>query len=135
MSRLLLILIFLLSLKVDAQNQKSAAAGKTATSEARHAVKIDLSKKLELGDETEKRSIVVFPNPLVDKSKVSYNLKHNVDNFFTVYSLLGTKVFEKKLITKKGEFYLEVSDFSPGVYYYALKSKGEVVETKKMVVK
>lgn len=77
----------------------------------------------------------VFPNPAVGKTTVSYKLSSNENNFFELYNLLGTTIYSQKLTEREGQFELNVSEYSKGIYFYALKSQGTIVENKKMVIK
>lgn len=100
-----------------------------------YTMNFEVTQDFDLDENQNLNTLSVFPNPAIGKTQVSYKLNNQDENYFELYSLLGTKVFERQLNGREGEFEFNVSEFSQGVYYYALKSKGEVVETKKMVIK
>lgn len=94
-----------------------------------------LTADFDIDENRIEKSLSVYPNPAIGKTTVTYSLDENENNVFELYNLLGSKVFVQNIQGATGEFELNVSEFSRGVYYYALKTDGSVVETKKMVIK
>ncbi len=94
-----------------------------------------LSNAISLEENKLPGTLTVFPNPVLGRAKVSYNLDNSGDNYFELYNLLGSKVRQETLRGLEGEFEFDASELPSGVYYYALKSEGKIVETKKMVIK
>tara|TARA_R110002072_G_scaffold9144_20_gene44980 strand:- start:1569 stop:2273 length:705 start_codon:yes stop_codon:yes gene_type:complete len=94
-----------------------------------------LTADFDIDENRIEKSLSVYPNPAIGKTTVSYTLDQSQNNVFELYNLLGSKVFVQNIEGAKGEFELNVSQYSKGVYYYALKTDGVLVETKKMVIK
>lgn len=94
-----------------------------------------LTADFDIDENKIEKSLSVYPNPAIGKTTVTYNLDESESNVFELYNLLGSKVLVQNIEGASGEFELDVAKFSKGVYYYALKTEGTVVETKKMVIK
>lgn len=104
------------------------------TDNVRFTMNYCLTADFDLDEDKIVNKLSVFPNPAIGTTKVSYTLDSKGENFFELYNLLGKKVYEHGIEGSNGEFEFNAKDFSSGVYYYAFKSNGEVLETKKMVI-
>ncbi len=82
----------------------------------------------------ERPTLTVFPNPAKDRLSVSYDLKGANDGSFELVSVLGKKVFSKNLQQENGEFELNLRNLSRGVYFYNLKTSGQTVSTRRLIV-
>ena len=73
----------------------------------------------------------VFPNPV--NNILNINIKEsNTISGITIYNLVGKEV--SSIILKNGNNQLDVSKLSSGVYFYAIKSNHDIIETKKLIV-
>src|SRR5258705_576738 len=77
---------------------------------------------------------VASPNPANTWSGINYYTDVTKNPTLVIYDLLGSKVFETKLVQKQGAYILNVSDFKQGIYMYSLIENGKPVATKKLVV-
>jgi hypothetical protein len=77
---------------------------------------------------------VAAPNPANTVSGISYHTDVNKNPKLVIYDLLGTKVFEAKLLQKQGAYLINVSEFNQGIYMYSLIENGKTVATRKLVV-
>ena len=95
----------------------------------------EVTQDFDLEENQAANKLSVFPNPVVGKANVSYSLSSDDNNYFELYTLVGTKVLERKIEEREGEFEFDASGFDSGVYFYTLKSDGKIIETRKMVIK
>jgi len=73
-------------------------------------------------------SFVVYPNP----SLGSFFIENNCDaERIEIYNMLGKRVYEK---IKGIEQRTELSGFESGVYFVQIKTKNNIVLTKKLVI-
>ncbi|MDC1068000.1 T9SS type A sorting domain-containing protein, partial [Candidatus Kapabacteria bacterium] len=79
-----------------------------------------------------------FPNPVNSKSTIYFTTLEKAEISLEIYDLSGNLIkryFNQNQIYDSGEYFVDVdaNDFSPGVYYYILKS-GNFFKTQKMVI-
>lgn len=80
--------------------------------------------------------IRIYPNPIVDKGYVDYQLAPSVrEAKLMVYNVLGHLVREVELPRNGRQVELPVSQLRSGVYFYALYADGVKQDTKRLVVK
>jgi hypothetical protein len=72
-------------------------------------------------------SFSLYPNPFQSNVFISFSKKLENTNFI-IYSTLGQKVFEKKLLSSENN--LELNDLSSGIYFYQLQTKGQTQSGK-----
>jgi hypothetical protein len=77
---------------------------------------------------------VASPNPANTISGINYYTDVTKNPKLVIYDLLGSKVFETKLMQKQGAYILNVSEFNQGIYLYSLIENGKTIATKKLVV-
>lgn len=83
-------------------------------------------------EEDVKVEVTVYPNPVSELLNV--RLENDMNNVnFTLYNVLGDVVMSSKL--NSGVNTLSVSSLPNGVYFYSILKKGNVVETKKLVIR
>jgi hypothetical protein len=65
------------------------------------------------------------PNPFTNKTQIKFSVKDESIAKFTVYNLLGSKIFEEKIRTVPGEnsYELNAGDWSGGMYLYTVQYK------------
>lgn len=85
--------------------------------------------------ELRKPEISVYPNPADDFLRVQYTVKSGADNSFELINLVGAKVYQQKLDAQQSELELDLSALNPGVYFYTLKSDGEALVSRKLVIR
>jgi hypothetical protein len=78
-----------------------------------------------------------YPNPFNPKTIINYELPFTTDIDISIYNLLGQKV--ASLVQEKqsvGKYQVEwnATGFASGVYYYQLRGKTGVIQTKKMLL-
>ncbi len=84
--------------------------------------------------ETENFRMYCYPNPATDLVTINYNIATGKNASLRMMSLLGEEVINMENIPAgKNNLTIDVSKFSPGIYFYQLRS-GETSLTKKMMV-
>ena len=78
----------------------------------------------------------IFPNPVVDNSRIQFISGKSQQVTFTVMNVLGKTMVNKNISAKKGVNELTISseDFSNGIYLYSITADGKT-STKRMVVR
>ncbi len=79
-----------------------------------------------------KVSVSVYPNPASDFVKVQMENEHNNVNF-TLYNILGEAVVITALSAGTNE--VAVNKLPNGVYFYSILKEGNILETKKLIVR
>lgn len=77
----------------------------------------------------------VYPNPASNILNVKYSGMRGEAASFELVSMVGTKVYSRQLTKSDDQLKLDVSKLSRGVYFYIIKSNGEVASSKKLVIK
>lgn len=76
-----------------------------------------------------------FPNPVVSKFHIEYDIKENSDNNkIVLYDLSGKLVKEKIITDKQGIAEIDVTGISAGTYLYALIVNNKTVTTRKIMI-
>jgi len=79
-----------------------------------------------------------IPNPFDKTTVISYTLPRSCRVSFDVFDVTGKKVYDMNTGTQnkgKHKVTLDLSGFSPGVYYYLLKADNESAGVGKMILK
>lgn len=82
-----------------------------------------------------KPEISVYPNPADDFLRVQYQVKPNSQSSFELINILGARVYQRELDAQQSEIELDLSSLNAGVYFYTLKSEGEVKISRKLVIR
>lgn len=76
-----------------------------------------------------------YPNPAISVASVKYDMNEYASKGkLAVYDMLGKKVKEIELNEKQGIVKMDVSEFNPGIYFYAFLINDKAVATKKLIV-
>lgn len=75
----------------------------------------------------------VFPNPATNFVNIEYS--GNKDGAFQLFNVVGQSVFSQTLRAGDQKTSVDVSSFNSGVYFYTLQIDGQVMETKKLIIK
>lgn len=81
-----------------------------------------------------KPEISVYPNPADDFLRVQYSVAEGKNNSFELINLVGAKVYQQNLDAQQSELELDLTALNPGVYFYTLKSDGEALVSRKLVI-
>jgi len=78
----------------------------------------------------------IFPNPVVDNSRIQFISGKSQQVTFTVMNVLGKTMVNKNISAKKGvnELIISSEDFSNGIYLYSITADGKT-STKRMIIK
>ena len=79
-----------------------------------------------------------YPNPATSQVTVQYDLSNwqpGDKSRLVVTSLVGNQVRAANLSGATGRATLDISDLVAGIYFYSLEVNGQVVTTKKLIVK
>ena len=76
-----------------------------------------------------------YPNPFNPQTTIPFKIKDSGKVHFTIYNILGSKVFDKTIYRNQGNntFLFNAAGFESGVYFYKLKA-GDFISTKKMLL-
>lgn len=77
-------------------------------------------------------SFSVYPNPATDIVNVSVN-NMSGNSSFILFDIVGKEIMNANLIN--GVNPIDVSNLTPGVYFYSIKNDNNIIETKKVVIK
>ena len=77
----------------------------------------------------------VYPNPASNVLNVKYTGNRSQNSTFELVNMVGTKVYSRELTNVDEELKLDISKLSRGVYFYIIKSDGQVTSSKKLVIK
>jgi hypothetical protein len=83
-------------------------------------------------------SLVAYPNPVSENSMVNvfYTITDNNEPYhLAIRNILGANVLKIPLNINENTVAVNVSTLQPGVYFYAIENKNQIVIAKKMVVK
>ncbi|MBO4655113.1 MAG: T9SS type A sorting domain-containing protein [Bacteroidales bacterium] len=77
-----------------------------------------------------------YPNPATNHVTVEYACTGVTGNArLVIKNLMGATLFTKDLDVDGTKVKVDVSDYSPGIYFYSLEADGRPLLTKKMLVK
>jgi len=78
----------------------------------------------------------IFPNPVVDKSRIQFISGKSQQVTFTVMNVLGKTILSKNISASRGVNELTISsdDFSNGIYLYSITANGKT-STKRMIIR
>ena len=82
--------------------------------------------------------VLIFPNPATDRVDVQIQAQENVGDFvLKVFNTNGSLVYNQQFFMNDSSFQteLDVSNFKPGLYLFALELKSGKLITRKIVVK
>lgn len=77
-----------------------------------------------------------YPNPANAETKLDYNFKVITSNAkIIIRSLLGYVVSEHNIEDNAGTISIPTSDLPGGIYFYSLSVGGDIIITRKLVVR
>ncbi len=79
-----------------------------------------------------------IPNPAVNKTNIAISIIENGKTSLSIYDLLGNKVLNvvnQNLSRGDYNFDVDVSNLSPGIYYYCLKTPSDILYNKMIITK
>ncbi|MEM6720365.1 MAG: tail fiber domain-containing protein [Bacteroidota bacterium] len=76
-----------------------------------------------------------IPNPFNSVATIRYTLPSNTKANITIFDMTGKYIREYDLSNPKGELIINSGDIGKGMFLYSLISGGEIIMTKKMIVK
>jgi len=75
-------------------------------------------------------AVSVYPNPANNVLNISIS-ENNTS--ISIFDIVGKNVSEMNLVNGKNT--LNIENLNPGVYFYSIKRNGNIIETKKLIVK
>lgn len=78
----------------------------------------------------------IYPNPVVDNSRIQFISGKNQNVTFTVMNVLGKTLVNNSIIANRGvnELFITASDFPNGIYLYSITADGKT-STKRMIIR
>ncbi len=95
---------------------------------------INIESATGIGEVNNEFPFSVYPNPGSGIININMNALLEKNNMISVFNMLGSKVFEKKIIAGNKRIQLNLSHFDNGVYSLNLKSDSEN-RTVKLIIK
>lgn len=82
-------------------------------------------------------SLSAYPNPASSSVTVKYdiNMPHFSSADLVVKNLMGATLYSTPLTNTSDKVVINLSDFSPGIYFYSIQQGGKTLLTKKLIVK
>ena len=82
-------------------------------------------------------SLSAYPNPATSSVTVKYdiNMPHFSSADLVVKNLMGATLYSTPLAHTSDKVLIDLSDFSPGIYFYSIHQGGKTLLTKKLIVK
>lgn len=107
--------------------------------ETTEAVVYEFTIKLTVGPQSIEtpalNHLKAYPNPASTDFYVNHDFSSNVRNAqITLINILGVTVKEEQITNLTGTTHIDISALPAGIYFYAIKADGKVVETKKMII-
>lgn len=96
------------------------------------SVDINYSSVMSVDEEID-IAFTSYPNPASDDFFINFNGNDGVNFNLVVYNLVGEEVLKRNLIN--GTNKINVENLNSGVYFYSIVTSGEIIETKKLVVR
>ena len=75
------------------------------------------------------------PNPFTSKTTINYTLANNASATISVFDMSGKFIRDYNLSEEKGQVIIDSNEIGKGMFIYSLISNGEIMVTKKMIVK
>ncbi len=76
--------------------------------------------------------ISIYPNPANEVLNIL--MQNSTSNYsVSIFNLVGKEVSHIDLVNGKNQ--LNVSELTPGVYFYSIKNNSDILETKKLIIK
>ncbi|EDP98150.1 tail fiber domain-containing protein [Kordia algicida OT-1] len=75
------------------------------------------------------------PNPFTNQTTINYTIPSNTKATISVFDMSGKFVRDYNLTTQKGQVVISSKDVGKGMFIYSLVSNGEIMVSKKMIVK
>lgn len=77
-----------------------------------------------------------YPNPATSNVVIQYDLAgRSADARIVITSLVGNKVYTQSLNSNSGKANIDISNLVAGIYFYSIEANGQVISTKKLIVK
>lgn len=99
-----------------------------------YTIYYEVGVKISL-DEKAFEEFSVYPNPARDVLNVQYSGKKGENTSFELVNMVGKKVYSRNLSNDADQLKLDISSLSRGVYFYIVKSDGQVTSSKKLVIR
>ena len=75
------------------------------------------------------------PNPFTNQTVINYTLPQDAKATISVFDMSGKFIRDYNLASQKGKVTISASEIGKGMFIYSLVSGGEIMVTKKMIVK
>ncbi|MCH2192872.1 tail fiber domain-containing protein [Kordia sp.] len=75
------------------------------------------------------------PNPFTSQTTINYTIPDNKRAVISVFDMSGKFVRDYNLSSQKGQVVISSNEIGKGMFIYSLVSDGEIMVTKKMIVK
>jgi hypothetical protein len=75
------------------------------------------------------------PNPFTNQTTINYTLPSNAKATISVFDMSGKFIRDYNLSSEKGQVVISSNEIGKGMFIYSLVSNGEIMVSKKMIVK
>lgn len=94
---------------------------------------VDINITSVMSVEDEQIEFSAYPNPASNDFYIQFEGHEGTNYSLVTFNVLGEEVLRTNL--KNGTNQLSVSQLKNGVYFYSIMNKGEIIETKKLIVR
>lgn len=99
---------------------------------------IDVQKLSINENRNENLSLSIYPNPAPVNSKinVSFSLADKQEYYRLAFrNILGTEVLSLPVNPYENKISVDISNLKPGIYFYAIENKNQILIAKKLIIK
>ncbi len=98
-------------------------------------ISYEVTPDFSVAELEEPLELSVYPNPASTSFTINYDLGNNNSANFELVNVVGKTVYSTQLDRLASKKEVNVSQFTPGVYFYRLKNQGETLLTRKVIIK
>ncbi len=81
---------------------------------------------------------MIFPNPVINRAKLTFNLQSESSIIISIYNVLGHKVHHNKYNNlQKGLNIIDINTtgFSSGIYFYRIDTGKNILTSKSFIIR
>jgi bacillopeptidase F (M6 metalloprotease family) len=94
---------------------------------------VDMTTNLDENNQ-DKALVKVFPNPARDIIYIDHGKLHTSGLKLSIYNLDGRRILEQNLVQGENRTGIDISEFSPGLYFYHISGNNNMLESGKILV-
>jgi len=80
------------------------------------------------------QKLKLYPNPVNDYLHIEYDILYLKEAKLQIFNSIGAVVYTKKLLEKKDNLKIVVSEYKNGLYFCSLQIDGKLLNTRKILI-